>query len=515
MDTLDIKTLVIYGLAATVAIYYLGSRKQSTTIPAMGSSGPIKSNLAALHFLRHGQQVISTGYSKYRNGVFRVPMLFRWDYIANGPERVREIVSAPEHVLSFDEGVSDVREPYHVQVIRGQLTRNLGRCFPEVRDEIVNAFNDVLTMEGTEWKLIKVLPATMQIVSRTSNRIFVGLPLCRDIEYVQLNIDYTVTIFTRGQIIGLLPGFLKPIVAPFLSPRKSSLRHALKLLKTILEERLEQENKYGRDRPDRPNDLISWLLDIAVGDERTAPALALRILVTNMAAIHTSSTTLTAALYDLAMYPEHIEPMREEAERVIMHEGWTKAAFLRESQRLRGAGPVALMRKVVAKDEFRFADGTTIPRGAFLSVPGMTVHLDPVNYDQPAVFDGFRFSRRREAGSPGPGADADATSGGDRTGERSMFNRHMISTGEDHLVFGHGRHACPGRFFAATELKAMLAHILQLFAEHRARADFFPAVINYDIRAEEEGVRPPDMEFGLLRAPNANGKIWMRKREGV
>jgi len=422
--------------------------------------------------------------------------------------------------LSFNEGVSDAlqtdwtmgldisKNPYHVQVIRGQLTRNLGRCFPEVRDEIVNAFNDVLTMEGKEWKLITVLPATMQIVSRTSNRIFVGLPLCRDPEYVQLNIDYTVTIFTRGQMIGLLPEFLKPIVAPFLSPRKSSLRHALKFLKPILEERLEQDNKYGRDRPDRPNDLISWLLDIAVGDERTAPALALRILATNMAAIHTSSTTLTAALYDLAMYPEHIEPMREEAERVIMHEGWTKAAlgsmhkidsFLRESQRLRGAGPVALMRKVVAKDGFGFADGTTIPRGAFLSVPGTTVHLDPVNYDEPAVFDGFRFSRMREAGSTGPGADADATSGGDRTGERGMFNRHMISTGEDHLVFGHGRHACPGRFFAATELKAMLAHIL----------------INYDIRAEEEGMRPPDMEFGLLRAPNAYGKIWMRNREGV
>jgi hypothetical protein len=37
------------------------------------------------------------------------------------------------------------------------------------------------------------------------------------------------------------------------------------------------------------NDLISWLLEIAEGEERTPLALTLRVLSTNMAAIHTSS----------------------------------------------------------------------------------------------------------------------------------------------------------------------------------------------------------------------------------
>jgi cytochrome P450 len=75
----------------------------------------------------------------------------------------------------------------------------------------------------------------------------------------------------------------------------------------------------------------------------------------------------------------------------------------------------------------------------------------------------------------------------------------MVSTSPDHLVFGHGRHACPGRFFAAMELKAMLAHIL----------------INYDLKAEVEGVRPSDQVFGLFVSPSSNGKIWMRNREGL
>ncbi|KAJ7789534.1 hypothetical protein B0H14DRAFT_2944118, partial [Mycena olivaceomarginata] len=56
----------------------------------------------------------------------------------------------------------------------------------------------------------------------------------------------------------------------------------------------------------------------------------------------------THALFDLTTYPEYLVPMREEAERVVRAEGWTKAAlnsmvkidtFLRESQRINTNGP--------------------------------------------------------------------------------------------------------------------------------------------------------------------------------
>jgi hypothetical protein len=62
------------------------------------------------------------------------------------------------------------------------------------------------------------------------------------------------------------------------------------------------------------------------------------------------------------------------------------------------------------------------------------------NYDHADVFDGFRFSRMREerVGLIG-NDDHDA---GNRTG---VFNRHMVSTAPDYLVFGHGRNTCPGR----------------------------------------------------------------------
>ncbi|KAJ7124671.1 cytochrome P450 [Mycena crocata] len=520
MATSDLVLPILGALGAAVSISWLFSgHKKTPAIPAItGSNGIVSSYLAALHILNHANAVIQDGYAKYREGIFRVPMLFRWEYVASGARHILEIAAAPEHILSFQAGVAEslqsdwtmgpevTRNPYHVSAIRGSLTRNLGRCFPEVRDEIVHAFDHVLALEDREWKLIPALPSVMQVVARTSNRLFVGLPLCREQEYLDLNIDWTVTIFTRGQLMGLVPEFLKPIFAPLLTTRKSSLRHALKFLGPLLDERLEKEKEYGPDWSDRPNDLISWLLDLAQDEERTTPALALRVLVTNMAAIHTSSTTLTAALYDLTAYPEHIPEMRAEAERVVEAEGWTKAAlgnmhkidsFLRESQRMRGAGPVAMGRKVIAPDGFTFSDGTTVPHGAFLSVPGDVTHFDEANYANANVFDGFRFSRMREVRA-GASHDSDDLAGDNADSEKTgIFNRHMVSTAPDHVVFGHGRHACPGRFFAATELKAMLAHIL----------------INYDVKAETAGVRPADTWFAMLRMPNPKAKIWVRRRE--
>ncbi|KAJ6451927.1 cytochrome P450 [Mycena sanguinolenta] len=507
MEKLDPKTAVLYALALLLSISWFRRREKSTIPALIGGNGPISSYLAAMHFFRHASDVIQQGYSHHRSGVFRVPALFQWYYVASGPQHTAEMASAPDHLLSASEALEDFlaldytlgpeinANPYHIPVILGSVTRNLGRCFPEVRDEIVCSFKDVVVLDDKEWHLFHVLPNIMQIVARTSNRLFVGLPLCREQEYLDMALKNAVDVFARGQIISVLPGFLKPILGPLIATHKSTLRHALKFLGPIVNERLKNEQEYGRNWPERPNDLISWLLERAEGEERTASAMTVRILMMNQAAIHTTTMTLTGALYDLTAYPEHILPMREEVERVIAEEGWSKASvskmykidsFIRESQRLT-IGPVALARKVVAQDGFTFSDGTQIPHGAILTVNSGPAS-DAATYDHPETFDGFRFSRMRDQlGAKTNDAD---------DGESFFFNRQMVSTGHDHLVFGHGKHSCPGRFFAATEIKTMLAHIL----------------INYDVKAETAGVRPADEWFGLLRFPSRQGKIFIRKR---
>ena len=75
-----------------------------------------------------------------------------------------------------------------------QLVRNLPNILGGVYEEIELAFVDELALQGhgefhrvlytdadmhTEWKEVKFPPAIRRIVSRVSNRVFVGSPLCK------------------------------------------------------------------------------------------------------------------------------------------------------------------------------------------------------------------------------------------------------------------------------------------------------------------------------------------------
>ena len=86
--------------------------------------------------------------------------------------------------------------PYHIAVVRSQLTRNIEKMYPGIRDEVVTSFNEVLGLRDyggksflvkislapisvtSEWKSVLASSAIQKVVCRTSNRLFVGLPLC-------------------------------------------------------------------------------------------------------------------------------------------------------------------------------------------------------------------------------------------------------------------------------------------------------------------------------------------------
>jgi cytochrome P450 len=60
-----------------------------------------------------------------------------------------------------------------------------------------------------------------------------------------------------------------------------------------------------------------------------------------------------------------------------------------------------------------------------------------------------------------------------------------------------GKHSCPGRFFAGNELKCMMAHL----------------ILNYDIKAEKEGVRPQNIHMAGAIMPDMQANIMFRKRQ--
>ncbi|KAJ7168737.1 hypothetical protein C8R46DRAFT_1268254 [Mycena filopes] len=107
------------------------------------SSGFLASYRNAVGSLKDISPLIQRGYDQYPEGVFRIARLFSWKYVVCGPKLVKEVGAAPEHVLSFRDGLEDsfptkqvmdpaiAENPYHHQTILTNLTRNLHACFPD------------------------------------------------------------------------------------------------------------------------------------------------------------------------------------------------------------------------------------------------------------------------------------------------------------------------------------------------------------------------------------------------
>jgi len=221
-----------------------------------------------------------------------------------------------------------------------------------------------------------------------------------------------------------------------------------------------------------------------------------------MAAIHTTTMATTAAIYDLAAHPEYIQPLRDELQQIIDEDGqdidgdgfmrlkkpcmpklWKLDSFLKESQRftppqLSKSYPVQFREVVylltahvvtnvrVTTAPLTLSTGHTLPTGTRIGFAAYAIQhssLTPTfssthNPSSKPVsqFDGLRFYNLRKV----PGNE----------------NKHQyVTTSPDSLNFGHGNHACPGRFFASNEIKVVLIELLRSwefrFLEGRGRPE--------------------------------------------
>jgi cytochrome P450 len=119
-------------------------------------------------------------------------------------------------------------------------------------------------------------------------------------------------------------------------------------------------------------------------------------------------------------------------------------SFMKETSRF-CSGVANFQRKVLRG--FTLSNGQYIPPGVIIEAPSHAIYMDDANFppnSKPAdVFDGFRYYKLRQSGTVTDHA-------------RNQF----VATNEHDLGFGYGRHSCPGRFFAAIEIKMVLARLL-------------------------------------------------------
>ena len=71
-----------------------------------------------------------------------------------------------------------VEDVIHEIPIRRDLTRQLGALIPDIEDELAIGIEEYWGTDTESWKEVGVFETMMKVVSRTSNRVFIGAPLC-------------------------------------------------------------------------------------------------------------------------------------------------------------------------------------------------------------------------------------------------------------------------------------------------------------------------------------------------
>ncbi|KAF2661050.1 cytochrome P450 monooxygenase-like protein [Lophiostoma macrostomum CBS 122681] len=467
--------------------------------PSFGQTSVFQSRyLVNWNFFRQAGFILDAGYAKFSDRAWKLNRADT-DLLLLPPRYVDELrsltsdVASPTAAHSFNLCGSQtnmniiLKNNLHFRTLQEKLTPNLARLSFPMQDELDLAMREELPI-CNDWTPIKPYHTILRLVARVSARVFLGLPLCRSEEWLEISTEFTENTFITLVVLRLFPQFLhRPIawLLPSAWRATNYIRKAKKLLVPEIKRRKASANASSAKRENSLN-LLSWMMEIATPEESRPQDLAHLEVVISLASIHTSQMNAVHILYDLAERPEYIAILRDEIAANIQEDGpflrWTKSSFsklkkldsfMRESQRVNP--PTLLSYHRVMLKSFKLQDGTLLPRKSHIAMP--------VNAIQNAItpdadtFDPMRYYNLRQRENEG--------------------HLHQFATTEQNVLnFGHGKYACPGRFFAALEIKSILVRL----------------IMEYDWKLPDGEARPENLKAHEFIFPNQEGVLYLKRR---
>ncbi|KAI1811306.1 cytochrome P450 monooxygenase-like protein [Poronia punctata] len=494
--------LVFLLLRLTILSPKARLRAQLAQLPVLNGDASVDEKRKA--FLQTAHQLYQAGYQKFKDEAYRMPTSDDVENVVIPPKFMRDLRTLSDSDLNFYPAAAKILESKYTGVltdlsavahsVRAELTPALARLNPLVVDEVESAFK-VEMPECSDWTPVPIYMTIANMVAKITGRVFVGEGLCRSPEYLDNAINYAVDVSAAQVEVKQM----NPLLRPFLAPRLASVRRlrlreasAARFFEPLVQARLDAE-KRGEQAPD---DMLSVLMRKSEGRGIvTAAEMAQIQLGIIFAAVHTTSESMTHIMYDLAVRPEYIGPLREEIREVLASHGgemnshalqqmFKLDSFMKESLRL--SPPLTTtFHRVVGKRGLTLPQGTRVPTGATIELASRAIMRDNEHYGQDGVdaaeFDGLRHYRRRTR------PDAGAT---------DHARHQFVASHEQSLFFGYGRHACPGRFFAAQEMKMLLVRL----------------ILDYDFKnADGSKERYPNIEIGPLIVPDEHKNLLFKR----
>uniref|UniRef100_L7JH53 Ent-kaurene oxidase n=1 Tax=Pyricularia oryzae (strain P131) TaxID=1143193 RepID=L7JH53_PYRO1 len=348
------------------------------------------------------------------------------------------------------------------QVVRGELNKNL------------------------DWTALQPYMLFANTIARTTSLVLAGPELSANPEWTTIMVTFTMTLMqTSQEVRAKYSPWLRWLV-PWIHPGAKNLYKIRKRCAQLLAPSY-QNRRAGMVGDEKPfMDAIQWLMNKRTYKSKDLMKLSDDQLFLSVASIHSTSASTLSTLYDLLDRPECMDGILHEI-RTIRAESkssdWTKHdldrlvkldSFMKESQRYHPVGQVTVQRS--NPRAYEFSDGLKIPANTQTCFLSYELNHDPDVYPDPETFDADRFLRMRE--------------------KVDLQKYHFAYVSEDSINFGAGAHSCPGRHFAANEIKLMLCELL----------------LGYEMKWPDGQSRPPTMFHDFSSNPNPGFDICIRER---
>ncbi|RYP11200.1 hypothetical protein DL765_007853 [Monosporascus sp. GIB2] len=306
-----------------------------------------------------------------------------------------------------------------IRALRTHLTNNLPQILPDltaiIRSRMTELRESHPTVDGE--KHSPVYPMVIKLVVLSNAVSFFGKSLAKDEDFMVSALEYIEQTLICAEIVRLLPKWLAPIVGNILGRRLKAQDRIFNTLLPIAEQRVVERDlkTLGHSVPQH---------------------------------------TITFAIHDLCLNPQYLEPLRKEL--ITGYEEFERTStglplldsFIKESARLTPVEAQSTRRS--ALKPFILSDGTKLNVGEWACTPVRAIMQNPEFYPDPLVFNGFRFA------DP---AILEETAKGHFSVSQTQPSK-LTDVGNTFHVWGTGRMACPGRFYAAAIMKVIMGQVI-------------------------------------------------------
>ncbi|CAB4383136.1 unnamed protein product [Rhizophagus irregularis] len=393
---------------------------------------------------------------------------------------------APLHFI-LDHNPFDITE-FHAKTTREQISGKLSLHFDKMQKNILYSLDKWIGECNEPRSVNPIWNVTNNVTAKLIANICIGEEASQHEDVIH---SFAV-LSDDMNIFFLLPPFLSiihqklhefVISLPFLigfNPIAKHKKVLINRMKPVVENRIQQKKILG-DSYKQSDDILEFYMSQPNFDPSNVnySYLADLLIFLIVVGIVTTGRSLANLLFDYAGRPEYWDELYEEASTFNkecngkftlndINKMIKLDSFVRES--LRHTDDIIIVPRAVTTDHFSFSNGYTIPKGR-----------NVFDFSEDCLYSESQYGPDSKSFKP------------------FQFVSQNVSASKvdrTYVIFGGGRHACPGRFYAVLVLKLFLYHV----------------ILKYHVRTEN-GNMPKKVMTGPFASPPKESLIFERRKE--